>query len=366
MGAPQQPDGPPASMYRGRRRSADDHDGTEVVDEQLVAVDTTPTGRHSRLQLEAMIAEGEARDAAAGALAVAAPPVAPVTPEAPAAASPVAAEAPAKSRAGRNLPAAIGVGLGLAAAVVASLVFRREAFLVIVIVAVLYGSWELRQAMRHGGIALPLVPLLVGGVAMALSAWNRGSAGLVVALLLTAVATAVWRTADGDDPPGSYARDAGAGILVALYLPFLASFAILLARSDDGAGRVIAFVLTVVCSDVGGYAVGVLIGRHPMAPLVSPKKSWEGFAGSAVSCAIAGGLLFALLFHQQWWQGALYGLAIVATATVGDLGESMLKRDLGIKDMGRLLPGHGGLMDRLDSLLPSAAVAYLLLSAFVP
>lgn len=355
MGAPQQPGPPPEAAYRGRRRNADEHDGTGIVDEHTVAVDTTPTGRHSRLELEAMIAEGEARDAATAAASVDV-----------AAAGPVTDPAPAKSRAGRNLPAAVGVGLGLAGAVVASLAFRREAFLVIVIVAVLYGTWELRQAMRHGGIALPLVPLLVGGMAMALSAWSRGSAGLVVALLLSAVAIAVWRTADGDDPPGSYARDAGAGILVALYLPFLAGFAVLLARPDDGAGRVIAFVLTVVCSDVGGYAVGVLIGRHPMAPLVSPKKSWEGFAGSAVSCALAGSLLFALLFHQQWWQGALYGLAIVATATVGDLGESMLKRDLGVKDMGRLLPGHGGLMDRLDSLLPSAAVAYLLLSALVP
>jgi phosphatidate cytidylyltransferase len=353
MGAPQQPPVPPASAYSGRRRSADDHAGTEVVDEHLVAVDTTPTGRHSRLQLEAMIAEGEARDAATSATAATL-------------VSPVAPEPPAVSKAGRNLPAAIGVGLGLGAAIIASLAFRREAFLAIVIVAVLYGTWELRQAMRHGGIALPLVPLLVGGVAMALSAWNRGSAGLVVAVLLTGIATVVWRTADGDDPPGSYARDAGAGILVALYLPFLAGFAILLTRPDDGAGRVIALFVTVVCSDVGGYAVGVLIGRHPMAPLVSPKKSWEGFGGSAVSCATAGALLFALLFHQQWWQGALYGLAIAATATVGDLGESMLKRDLGIKDMGRLLPGHGGLMDRLDSLLPSAAVAYLLLSAFVP
>ncbi|MCW2602407.1 MAG: hypothetical protein JWN61_542 [Pseudonocardiales bacterium] len=361
MGAPQQPQPPLAGSYSGRRRSSDEHHGTEVVDERLVAVDTTPTGRHSRLELEAMIAEGEARDARDAKSARDAQSAR----DASAAAQVLSAPAP-ESKAGRNLPAAIAVGLGLAAAVIASLSFRREAFLAIVIVAALYGTWELRQAMRHSGISLPLVPLLVGGAAMSLTAWDRGGDGLVVALLLTAVATAVWRTADGDDPPGSYARDAGAGILVALYLPFLAGFAILLARPDDGAGRVIAFIVTVVCSDVGGYAVGALIGRHPMAPLVSPKKSWEGFAGSAVSCATAGALLFVLLFHQEWWQGALFGLAIVAAATVGDLGESMLKRDLGIKDMGRLLPGHGGLMDRLDSLLPSAAVAYLLVSAFVP
>lgn len=353
MGEPQESDRPADQPYRGRRRRADDHEGSGVVDEAMVAVDTTPTGRHSRLELEQMLAEADARDAAA---ATAADQVDPAAPEAPA--------APAPGRAGRNLPAAIGVGLALAAAVIASLAFRREAFVAIVVAAVLYGTWELRQAMRHGGIALPLAPLAVGGAAMQLVAWDRGGDGLVIALLLCAVAVAVWRTADGDDPPGSYARDAGAGMLVALYLPFLAGFAILLARPDDGAARVIAFIAAVVCSDVGGYAVGVLIGRHPMAPLVSPKKSWEGFAGSAATGAIAGALIFALTFHVEWWKGALFGLAIVVTATIGDLGESMLKRDLGIKDMGRLLPGHGGLMDRLDSLLPSAAVAYLLLSAF--
>ena len=125
------------------------------------------------------------------------------------------------------------------------------------------------------------------------------------------------------------------------------------------------FIATVVCSDVGGYAAGVLFGKHPMAPTVSPKKSWEGFAGSLVSCAVAGAVFFATLLDAPPLLGALYGLAVVGTATLGDLGESMVKRDIGIKDMGDLLPGHGGLMDRLDSLLPTAPVAWLLLTAFV-
>jgi phosphatidate cytidylyltransferase len=122
----------------------------------------------------------------------------------------------------------------------------------------------------------------------------------------------------------------------------------------------------VVCSDVGGYVAGVLFGKHPMAPTVSPKKSWEGFAGSLLACAVGGTLLFWGLFDVQPLLGAVYGLAVVLTATLGDLGESMVKRDIGIKDMGTLLPGHGGIMDRLDSLLPTAPVAWLLLAAFVP
>ncbi len=121
-----------------------------------------------------------------------------------------------------------------------------------------------------------------------------------------------------------------------------------------------------MCSDVGGYAAGVLKGRHPMAPSVSPKKSWEGLAGSVAACAIGGVALVSTLMDVAWWQGVLFGLAVVLTATVGDLGESLLKRDVGIKDMGSLLPGHGGLMDRLDSLLLTAPVTWLLLTAWAP
>jgi phosphatidate cytidylyltransferase len=158
----------------------------------------------------------------------------------------------------------------------------------------------------------------------------------------------------------------GASAFVLLYVPTLAGFAVLLVHPHDGAARILAFAATVVCSDTGGYATGVLFGRHPLAPIVSKGKTWEGFAGSVLFCSIAGVLILTLTFHQAWWKGLLFGLAIVVTATVGDLGESMIKRDLGVKDMGDLLPGHGGVMDRLDSMLPCAAVAYLLLSGFAP
>jgi phosphatidate cytidylyltransferase len=264
---------------------------------------------------------------------------------------------------GRNLPAAIAVGLGLGALVLGTLFTFRFGFVVLLLVVVCGAVWELVRAVGKAEARPPLLPLLAGTVAMDLLAWFRGDGALTVAFLLTALACFVWRLADG---PAGYLRDVSTAVFVALYVPFLAGFAVLLAVPDDGARRVVTFIATVVCSDVGGYAAGVVLGRHPMAPTVSPAKSWEGFAGSTAAC-VAGGIVFLTqFFGAYWWQGALFGLAIVVTATLGDLGESMIKRDLGIKDMGTLLPGHGGLMDRLDSLLPAAAVSWVLLSAFVP
>jgi phosphatidate cytidylyltransferase len=222
---------------------------------------------------------------------------------------------------------------------------------------------ELSRALRAGGFAPPLVPVLVGAVAMVVMAWNRGATGLVIAFLLTVLAVLLWRLGHG---PAGYLEDASAGVLVALYVPLLAGFAVLLLVPSDGTARVLLFMATVVCNDVGGYAAGVLVGKHPLAPSISPKKSWEGLAGSVIACMLVATLILVLTFHRPWWGGLVFGAALAASATIGDLGESLIKRDLGIKDMGHLLPGHGGIMDRLDSLLPSAAVAYLLLSVLAP
>ena len=265
--------------------------------------------------------------------------------------------------AGRNLPAAIGVGLVLGGLVIGTLLTFRFGFVLLLLAVICGAVWELVRAVGRAEAHPPLLPLLAGTVAMDVLAWFRGDGALTVAFLLTALGCVVWRLADG---PVGYLRDVSTATFVALYVPFLAGFAVLLAVPDDGAKRVITFIATVVCSDVGGYAAGVLFGRHPMAPTVSPAKSWEGFAGSTLFCVAGGTVFFTQFFGADWWQGALFGLAIVVTATLGDLGESMIKRDLGIKDMGTLLPGHGGLMDRLDSLLPAAAVSWMLLSAFVP
>jgi phosphatidate cytidylyltransferase len=270
---------------------------------------------------------------------------------------------PKKSRAGRDLPAAIGVGVGLVALIVASLFVYRPSFAFLVGATVVYGCYELSRAFGAAQIRPALAPLTVGAVAMLAAAWLRGPNGLVLALLITLCGLLIWRLGDGAD---GYLRDVGASAFILLYLPTLAGFAVLSAHADDGAARIIAFVATVICSDTGGYATGVFFGRHPLAPIVSKAKTWEGFVGSVLFCSASGILFLTLTFHQPWWNGLLFGLAIVVTATLGDLGESLLKRDLGIKDMGTVLPGHGGIMDRLDSLLPCAAVAYLVLSAFVP
>jgi phosphatidate cytidylyltransferase len=276
------------------------------------------------------------------------------------AATETAPAAPA-SRAGRNLPAAIAVGLALGALITVPLFSPyRWVFIGVLVAAVAVGTWEVVTALRSLGAQPPPVPLLVGGALMVVVAYREGSEALFVGLVLTVLACVVFRLAD---PAEGILRDVSAATLTAVYVPFLAGFAALLAEPPNGPRLVTVFVATVVCSDVGGYAAGVLFGKHPMAPSVSPKKSWEGFAGSATACAVAGAVFFPTLLDASPLLGVVYGLAVVLSATLGDLGESMVKRDIGIKDMGNLLPGHGGLMDRLDSLLPTAPVAWLLLSA---
>jgi phosphatidate cytidylyltransferase len=267
------------------------------------------------------------------------------------------------SRAGRNLPAAIGVGVGLGALIIVSLVVRKELMLVIVVAAVGVGVWELRRALSQVSIVVPLVPSLVGSVSMIVSAYVGGGEALIVTLGLTCVGILLWRIADG---VLDAVRDVVGGVFVAVYPSFLAGFSALMLAPDDGARRIIVFILVTVLSDVGGYAFGVLFGRHPMAPSVSPKKSWEGFAGSVLTCVAGGAAAVVLLLDGPWWGGALLGACAAVAATVGDLTESTVKRDLGIKDMSTILPGHGGVMDRLDSLVLVAPVAWALLAWVVP
>ncbi|MET7376599.1 phosphatidate cytidylyltransferase [Micromonospora arida] len=267
-------------------------------------------------------------------------------------------------RAGRNLPAAIGVGLGLGALIVVPLAFYPLAFLPVIAAAVAIGIWEMARAVRRSGAHPPLVPLIAGGVLTVGLAWYAGPDALSLGLLVTVLGTMIWRLGDG---PAGFQRDLTAATLIAVYVPFLAGFAALLAAApDDGHLRILATLIGVVLSDTGGYAAGVSFGKHPMAPSISPKKSWEGFAGSVTAAALGGALLLWLMFEVAPWWGALFGVAVSCAAVLGDLAESMIKRDLGVKDMSNLLPGHGGLMDRLDSILFAVPTAYLLLAVFVP
>jgi phosphatidate cytidylyltransferase len=273
--------------------------------------------------------------------------------------------APGKSasRAGRNLPAAIAVGVGLGAVILVALLTVRELFVGVVAVAVAVSTYELAGALRRGAdIRVGLLPVLLGGQAVVWLAWPYERGGVLGAFVVTMLVCLIWRLKDGAD---GYLRDVTASIFTVAYVAVFASFAVMLVVPDDGVFRVLAFLIGVVLSDTGGYVAGVLFGKHPMAPTISPKKSWEGFAGSMVAGMVGGALTVGLMLDGQWWQGVLFGAALVVTATAGDLVESLIKRDLGIKDMGTLLPGHGGLMDRMDSLLPSAVVAWLLLHVFV-
>ena len=270
-------------------------------------------------------------------------------------------------RAGRNLPAAVASGVVLLIAIVGSLLIWKPAFMVIVAAAVVVAVWELRRGFLVKAIDLPEQPLMVGGVVMVTVAYFFGSAALVTATAVTALVTMLWLLRRG--VPG-YVQTATASVFSLVYVPFLGSFvALLLAeggsvdfeRFDDGVRGVITFVVVTIASDIGGYCAGVLFGKHPMAPVISPKKSWEGFAGSLVFCVAAGYLLVVYLLDGVWWVGIVLGLIAVVMATLGDLCESVIKRDLGIKDMSQVIPGHGGLMDRLDSLLATIAPIWLLL-----
>ncbi|MDQ2586294.1 phosphatidate cytidylyltransferase [Saccharothrix yanglingensis] len=268
------------------------------------------------------------------------------------------------SRAGRNLPAAIGVGVGLGAVILVALFTVRQLFVVVVAVAVAVSVYELAGALRRGaGIQVALVPVLLGSQAVVWLAWPFERGGVLSAFVVTMLVCLLWRLKDGAD---GYLRDVTASIFTVAYVAVFAAFAVMLVVPEDGVFRVLAFLIGVVLSDTGGYVAGVLLGRHPMAPAISPKKSWEGFGGSLLAGTVGGVLTVGVMLDGQWWQGVLFGAALVVTATAGDLVESLIKRDLGIKDMGTLLPGHGGLMDRMDSLLPSAVVSWLLLHTFVP
>ncbi|MEU5741075.1 phosphatidate cytidylyltransferase [Streptomyces tendae] len=271
---------------------------------------------------------------------------------------------PQKKSAGRDLGAAIGVGVGLGVVIIASLFVVKAVFVGVIAVAVVVGLWELTSRLQERkGVKAPLVPLAIGGAAMVVAGYARGAEGAWVAMALTALAVLVWRMTE---PPEDYLKDVTAGLFAAFYVPFLATFVAMMLAADDGAWRVLVFLILTVVSDTGAYAVGWRFGKKKLAPRISPGKTREGLLGAVAFAMVAGALCMQFLIDDgTWWQGLLLGLVVAISATLGDLGESMIKRDLGIKDMGTLLPGHGGIMDRLDSLLPTAPVVWLLLVIFV-
>ena len=261
-------------------------------------------------------------------------------------------------RAGRKLGPSILVSLSLVAIVWASLAFQPVIFAALVTLAVCLGIREIARAFAQVETKISSNALIVATIGLSAATWQGGVAGLAVA---TAVALPILLITLLRNGPEGFVASATATTLVLVYLPFLAGFLILLGNESNGLAQVMTFVILVGCNDTFGYFVGVLIGKHPMAPKISPKKSWEGLIGSIVFTTLGGSLMFHYVLDIQWYLGAIVGLLIVFTATSGDLIESAMKRDLHLKDMGSLLPGHGGILDRLDSVLLSAPALWLTL-----
>ena len=333
--------------------------------EATPAPQVTPAPQAARAP-EAPQAPGDAPPAQAAPPAqdASAPGPPPAAEPAPAAAEPAPPARP--SRTGRNLPVAIGVGAVLGGLVFLTLLTVKATFLIYMGAAIVVALTELAGAFGKRAIVIPVIPIVAGGAAMVTCMYWLGALPALGALALTVVAVLAWRLPGG---PSGYVKDVTAGVFAVVYLPFMGSFVAAMLVPSDGPRRVLTFVILTICSDIGGYFAGITLGRggrHPMAPVISPKKTWEGFAGSVVACLIAGWLCITLLLHGHAWQGLLTGAAAVLAAILGDLVESMIKRDLDIKDMGTLLPGHGGLLERLDSLLLVAPVVWLLLYVFIP
>jgi phosphatidate cytidylyltransferase len=274
-------------------------------------------------------------------------------------------------KAGRDLPAAVLVGLGLIAVIGATLLWWKDGFALLIMAGLCVGVWELNQAFRSRDTSVALPPLLAGGAVLILGVfeaargllpWSPAEVALS-AVALTAVACLIWRLPGGVE---GYVRDTTASLFIIVYPMLLGSTIVLMLADDRGAARIVLFVLSVVAVDTGGWVAGVLFGRHPMAPKISPKKSWEGLAGSFALAAVVGSGFGRLLFGFDWWQGFAVGAVLCVVGVLGDLVESAVKRDFGLKDLGRILPGHGGVMDRIDSYIVAAPVAWLTLAFLAP
>lgn len=276
-----------------------------------------------------------------------------------------------KERTGRDLIVAILIGLAIGGVLLVSLIFFKWGFAVLALGAALLGVFEFTRALTVAGRRVDLVPQLVGGAAIMLSGFFIDLWLHWVTVFTVIAVIVVWRlfaqmVARDGRTYGDVLEDVLAAGFVQLYVPFLASLTLVVLRMDGGQWWVLGFIVIAVAADTGAYASGLTFGKTKMAPRISPNKTWEGFAGAVVAAIIAGLLLGLFLLGVPWWVGALFGIAVLASATLGDLGESMIKRDLGIKDMSSWLPGHGGVLDRLDSILPSAAVALAFSSLFIP
>jgi len=262
------------------------------------------------------------------------------------------------ARAGRKLLPSIVVGLSLVTLIWLSLAFERIAFAFVLSLALVLATKELSAALTSVGFVNSFRTLAVAVVTISLSTWFAGINGLVIATATSFTAIVLLSLQHGTE---NFVKRASSTALALTYLPLLGGFIMLIARPSNGLAAVMTFLLIIGCNDTFGYMVGVLIGKHPLAPSISPKKSYEGLIGSLIGTMVGGGLTFHYILDSDYRYGIVTGLVIVFTATSGDLIESAMKRDMSIKDMGNILPGHGGMLDRLDSAIFSAPAFYLAL-----
>lgn len=274
-----------------------------------------------------------------------------------------------RERTGRNLFAAIGIGLGLGALLIVSLFIWKPLFIVFGGLLVGFTTFELASALRYAGRNVPRIASTVVGLAILPVAFFLHIEGLWLALLAGVVLITLYRVVELLRPSHRTGTrevllDIGAGAFVQVYVAFFAGFYLVLTGSEGGEWWTLVALAIVVFTDVGAYASGLRFGKHKLAPAISPGKTWEGFAGSLVVAIALGAILAPLALQQPWWEGAVLGLVLALVGTAGDLTESLIKRDLGIKDISTWLPGHGGFLDRLDSILPSAPVAFAFYALF--
>ena len=252
------------------------------------------------------------------------------------------------AKAGRKLGSSILVSIAILAVVFLTISFVQFLFAIFAWVALLLAGRELTRAYKAAGIELPENAISLAITLLLAAAWFGRVSGLAVAIAVAIPCVLVYMLLRD---PKDFVRRSTAAAFAIFYLAFLGGFILLLAHDKDGLARIFTLVVLVSCNDTFAYIFGVLLGKHPLAPHISPKKTWEGLAGSVIATTIGSALVFQYSLGHDWWIGAAIGLVAVVTSTCGDLIESAVKRDLSIKDMGTILPGHGGILDRIDSVL---------------
>ena len=262
----------------------------------------------------------------------------------------------------RNLPAAILTAVGLAAFVVVCVFVRPWLFTAVAGLVVLAGLWELYTTMQRRGFNPASALGLIVGAMMVAGAYFQGEPGLLAFVGLGLIASFLWYMASGPKAREGVARDVGATLLGMVYLPFLASYYVLiLTRIESGRGVMLAVLGVTFLYDAAAYIGGSLWGSRAIAPNISPRKSVEGLIVATVVTIFVGGGILSNISPFDLKSAAAMAVLISVFAPLGDLAESMLKRDLGVKDMGSILPGHGGILDRIDSALLVGVAAFYLL-----